>query len=48
MAIAVLIGADAGVGDDAGKGVGHDGLLPENWSSWDVSFTECEKEENGP
>ena len=24
------------------------GLLPENWSSWDVSFVECEREESGP
>ena len=22
------------------------GLLPENWSSWDVSFVECEREQS--
>ena len=24
------------------------GLLPETWSSWTVSFVECEREESGP
>ena len=24
------------------------GLLPETWSSWDVGFVECERDESGP